>query len=276
MRRLTIALATLVATLSLAGTAGAIVYGAPDGNRHPSTGALLAPEAYSDGTWVGCTGRSSPRVSSSLPPIATSAWSGWRSRSTRPTTPRPGRRYWGTWHADPGYNQSQSDPRDIAVVVLDTPVVGITPARLPAANSLAKLPKNQKFTSVGYGAQSVTIDKGPTCSTTRTPASWALGRSTRSTRRGCGSRGTPQRATPARATATRAARTSSAPVRPRRTSSRRRRSPATSICRATNVTYRLDTDVGPELPQAVRHASVRLGVGPAASRRRALSSRRRR
>ena len=31
----------------------------------------------------------------------------------------------------PGYNQAQSDPQDVAVVVLDKPVTGITPARLP-------------------------------------------------------------------------------------------------------------------------------------------------
>jgi hypothetical protein len=48
------------------------------------------------------------------------------------------------------------------VVVFDDPVPGITPARLPAAGSLSSLPKNQSFTSVGYGAQAVTIDHGPT------------------------------------------------------------------------------------------------------------------
>jgi hypothetical protein len=30
-----------------------------------------------------------------------------------------GTAYWGTWHAAPNYNQAQSDPRDLAVVVLD-------------------------------------------------------------------------------------------------------------------------------------------------------------
>jgi hypothetical protein len=32
--------------------------------------------------------------------------------------------YCGTWHADPNYNQAQSDPQDVAVVVLDKPVTG--------------------------------------------------------------------------------------------------------------------------------------------------------
>ena len=65
----------------------------------------------------------------------------------------------GTWHADPNYNHRQSNPEDLAVVVLDTAPAGLTPARLPAANSLKSVNGSTKFTSVGYGAQSVT--KGP-------------------------------------------------------------------------------------------------------------------
>jgi Trypsin len=61
----------------------------------------------------------------------------------------------------PGYTQAQNDPHDIAVVVLDQPVTGITPARLPAAGSLDGLRVGTRFTSVGYGAQSVSIDHGP-------------------------------------------------------------------------------------------------------------------
>jgi len=73
-----------------------------------------------------------------------------------------GNEYWGTWHADPQYSGAQGDPHDLAVVVFDKPVKGITPARLPAAGSLGNLPSNQGFTVVGYGGQSVTIDHGPT------------------------------------------------------------------------------------------------------------------
>jgi hypothetical protein len=46
--------------------------------------------------------------------------------------------YWGSWHGDPAYSKSQSDPHDVAVVVLDTDVAdaeSITSARLPAAGS---------------------------------------------------------------------------------------------------------------------------------------------
>jgi hypothetical protein len=75
--------------------------------------------------------------------------------------PATGTEHWGTWHADPDYTQAQNDPHDLAVVVLDEPVTGIVPARLPAAGSLDDLRVGTRFTSVGYGAQSVTIDHGP-------------------------------------------------------------------------------------------------------------------
>ncbi len=68
----------------------------------------------------------------------------------------------GRWHADPRFRGAQSDSYDLAVVVLDHPVIGITPARLPEADALSNLAKDQGFTSVGYGAQSVSFDHGPT------------------------------------------------------------------------------------------------------------------
>src|SRR5581483_4638346 len=63
--------------------------------------------------------------------------------------------YTGTRHGDPDYSKSQSDPHDLAVVVLDKAVKGITPAQLPKAGSLDSLSVNDPITSVGYGAQSV-------------------------------------------------------------------------------------------------------------------------
>jgi V8-like Glu-specific endopeptidase len=66
----------------------------------------------------------------------------------------------GTFRADPAYDQKQSDPHDLAVVVLDKPVKGITPAQLPRAGSLSALAPTQRFTSVGYGAYEVTNSPG--------------------------------------------------------------------------------------------------------------------
>src|SRR5215208_8411179 len=55
MRRFILA-ATLLATLIAAAPAGAITNGAPDGNKHPNVVGLVAPAAYSDGTWIYCSG----------------------------------------------------------------------------------------------------------------------------------------------------------------------------------------------------------------------------
>jgi secreted trypsin-like serine protease len=150
----------IAAALVFSATAGAITNGAPDGNNHPEVGALLHPVAYSDGTWATCTGTLiSPRVfltaahcDEGVSRVAVT----FDSNYVSPT----GTTYWGTWHADPAYRQAQSNPHDIAVVVLDSAVPGIAPARLPAAGSLGKLAKNTKFTPVGYGAQSVTMGAG--------------------------------------------------------------------------------------------------------------------
>jgi hypothetical protein len=73
---------------------------------------------------------------------------------------KTGTAYWGTWHADPDYNRAQNDPQDVAVVVLDKAVKGISPARLPKAGSLDSLSVGDEIVSVGYGAQSVMMGPG--------------------------------------------------------------------------------------------------------------------
>jgi hypothetical protein len=160
-RRIAATIAVFVVLALGGGTASAVVYGQPDGDDHPNVGALLAPQAYSDGTWASCTGTLiSPTV------FLTAAHCDWGLSRMAVTfdseyNAATGTTHWGTWHADPRFRGAQSDPYDIAVVVLDESV-GVTPAALPEQNSLSNLPRNQGFTSVGYGAQSVTIDHGPT------------------------------------------------------------------------------------------------------------------
>jgi hypothetical protein len=149
----------VAASLVLAAPAGAITNGAPDGDGHPNVGALLAPQAFSDGTWEECSGTLiAPRVfltaehcDEGLARVKVTFDSVYTA---------PGTTYTGTWYGDPGYRKAASDPHDIAVVVLDTAPAGITPARLPAAGSLSALPHGTPFTSVGYGAQSVTSGAG--------------------------------------------------------------------------------------------------------------------
>jgi Trypsin len=157
MRR-TVFAAFVLAALISASPASAITNGEPDGNRHPNVGGLVAPQAYSDGTWIYCSGT---LISPTVFLTAAHCAEGDRVRVTfDPAYVDGDKTYAGTFHADPAYNQSTSDYHDIAVVVLDQAVEDITPARLPAADSLSNLPKTQKFTSVGYGAYEVTSGKG--------------------------------------------------------------------------------------------------------------------
>jgi V8-like Glu-specific endopeptidase len=157
MIRLALA-AALLASLVLAAPAGAITFGTADGNGHPNVGGLVAAKAYSDGTWIYCSGT---LISPTVFLTAAHCAEGDRVRVSFSSAYQDGdKTYAGTWHADPAYNQSQSDPHDIAVVVLDKEIKGIAPAKLPKADSLSKLSGSQQFTSVGYGAYEVTNQPG--------------------------------------------------------------------------------------------------------------------
>jgi V8-like Glu-specific endopeptidase len=149
----------LLAALTAVSPAAAITNGTADGQGHPNVGGLVAPTQYSDGTWIYCSGTLiSPTV---FLTAAHCADDGTRVGVTFDSAYQAGDKvYYGTFHADPLYSQVQSNPHDIAVVVLDKAVRGITPAKLPTANSLSNLSGSQTFTSVGYGAYEVTNQPG--------------------------------------------------------------------------------------------------------------------
>src|SRR5512132_2933209 len=139
MRRMVTVGVVAVAALTLTTTASAITYGEPDGNAHPFVGALLAPVAYSDGTWETCSGTLiSPTVfltaahcDQGVSRVAVTFDSSYNAAT--------GTTYWGTWSADPRFRGAQGDPYDMAVVVLDKAVRGITPARLPQPGALENI-----------------------------------------------------------------------------------------------------------------------------------------
>jgi Trypsin len=165
-RRIAALLATMALAMVLAsGMASAITYGQPDGNRHPYVGTPV----YADeegGEFIGCTGTLiAPDVFVSAahctPDLGELEQFGLELRGvTFDNVYDPGTSvvYPGTLHfhpdyAFPGHN---SDPKDLAVVVLDDPVAGIQPASLPSAGLLDQLAndgtlKGQRFTVVGYG-----------------------------------------------------------------------------------------------------------------------------
>jgi hypothetical protein len=158
MRRFIITATALAALAVLPASAAAITHGTADGDGHPNVAGLVSPTQYSDGTWLYCTGTLiSPTV------LLTAAHCAEDDRvgvTFDPAYQAGDAVSYGTWHADPLYGKSQSDPHDIAVVVFPKAIKGITPARLPAAGSLASLSQSQQFTSVGYGAYEVTNGPG--------------------------------------------------------------------------------------------------------------------
>ena len=140
----------LLTVLASSGVALAITYGQPDGNKHANVGALVG--TFDGQTYPYCSGTViSPTV------FLTAAHCGDDGSTVYvtfdSTYTSKSKLYTGTFYSDPLYNQSQSDPHDIAVVVFDKPINNITPARLPEAGQLDGLKVNQKFTVVGYGGQ---------------------------------------------------------------------------------------------------------------------------
>jgi Trypsin len=166
----TMALALLLA----AGMASAITFGQPDGDRHPNVGAVVV--ADEQGEFSICSGTLiAPDV------FLTAAHctfdldqDGIEFRGvTFDNVYDPGTSvvYPGTLHTHPDFVFSgpnwgpNSDPKDIAVVVLDEEVAGIQPALLPSAGLLDQLAndgdlKGQRFTVVGYGVTERTHEPG--------------------------------------------------------------------------------------------------------------------
>jgi hypothetical protein len=143
--------------LALPLSSHAITYGIVDGNKHPYVGALVGE--FSSGTFPYCSGTLiSPTV------FLTAAHCDLGSSrvfvSFEPAITGDSKLLAGTYYANPEYNQTQDDPLDIAVVVLDKPVRGVVPARLPALGQFNQVAKNQLFTAVGYGSGEVVNQPG--------------------------------------------------------------------------------------------------------------------
>ena len=132
------------------GVASAITYGQPDGNNHPNVGALVG--TFDGQTRPYCSGNlisptrflTAAHCDIGTSEVTLTFESVYTSKS---------KLYEGTFYGDPLYNQSQSDPHDIAVVVFEKPIPGIEPAQLPILGQFESVAKDQKFTTVGYGGQ---------------------------------------------------------------------------------------------------------------------------
>jgi secreted trypsin-like serine protease len=159
----------IVVLLLVTPLAGAITYGEPDNGRHPAVGTLVA-EFHDGKDWI-CSGTLiSPTVfltaahcTAYLQAIGIGAGDVWVSfdevfdASTNTFLP-------GTYVTHPAFGHDSARYNDLAVVVLDAPVTGITPATLPPEGYLdqlgAKGLHDLRFTAVGYGSQERVVGGG--------------------------------------------------------------------------------------------------------------------
>jgi hypothetical protein len=149
-------LLSLVALLTAAAPTFAIVGGERDGASHGNVG-LLAAVVPGYGLVAVCSGTLiSPTVFLTAAHCTAPLQAMGVERALVTFDQAPSRRsvfLAGQIYTSPYFNQTGSDPRDIAVVVLYSPVDGVTPATLPTAGQLDGMDlRNTRFTPVGYGA----------------------------------------------------------------------------------------------------------------------------
>jgi secreted trypsin-like serine protease len=158
MRRLSAFSVTVLTILALAGPAQAITFGQVDTtNRFPHVGAVIAEYTEPGTKEVLCSGT---LMSPSVFLTAGHCTAFLESIGVRdvwvtfdPSFDAASPLIHGTYHTHPLFDSGgQSNTFDLAVIVLDSSVSGITPARLPTLNQLdATSLKSQRFTAVGYG-----------------------------------------------------------------------------------------------------------------------------
>jgi hypothetical protein len=142
-----------VAALAVAAPAAlAITGGSLDGGAHPAVGLLLAdrgngPEPDCSGSLVSSTVFvTAAHCTADL--ASARVWVSFDPRYVAGSSPLLP----GTAHTDPQWGLVKGDSHDLAVVVLDGPVSGVTPFALPKAGALeAAGVLSQSFTNVGYG-----------------------------------------------------------------------------------------------------------------------------
>lgn len=162
-----------IALVSCAPIALCITNGSLDNNRHPEVGTIVAEYKTPGVKDSACTGTLiSPTVFLTAGHCifllqemfgVTQVWVTFDPVFSRSST----NLYPGTMHLNPAFpGTGASDPEDLGVIVLDAPIMGITPATLPSPGLLDRMFANGSltntlFTIVGYGATDTLFGGGP-------------------------------------------------------------------------------------------------------------------
>jgi hypothetical protein len=159
MRRI---FAALTIAVALTAGVGAITYGTPDGNAHPNVGLLIAK--IGNDYFAICSGTlvapdvflTAGHCTAAIEEFEADTFVTFKSAPPYPIAGfLP-----GTPHTHPDFGLGFPQTSDIGVVVLDAPVLTLTPARIPDAGFLDDLSTQRGqhdayFTHVGYGTQSI-------------------------------------------------------------------------------------------------------------------------
>lgn len=161
----------MVILLAIVPIAQAITFGQPDGNGHPNVGAMIVQEPdgvkylYCSGTLIApnvfLTAAHCTDAAAAYGADPHDVWVTFASVYDNNAA-----MYRGTYQLNPNYGHDQHDSNDIAVIILDNPISGIVPAKLPAAGLLddmkkAQQLKGQQFVAVGYGRLRNEKTRGP-------------------------------------------------------------------------------------------------------------------
>jgi V8-like Glu-specific endopeptidase len=170
-KRFSIAAVVLIVLLAIVPMALAITFGQPDGEGHPNVGAMIVHEP-DDVYYLYCSGTLiSPNVFlTAAHCTAAAAYSQPDAHEAYvtfdPVWDENATLHRGTYVVNPNYGHDNHDLNDVAVIVLDEPITDITPASLPAANLLDDMKasgqlRDHKFVTVGYGTLRDDKSHGP-------------------------------------------------------------------------------------------------------------------
>jgi len=155
-RKWIVLIMVIILTLAAVPAAYAITFGQPDGEGHPNVGAMIMRLDGED--YFICSGTLiAPDVFlTAAHCTAVPAAYGGEVFVTFETDIFGAALLPGTYYLNPDYGHDMHDLNDIAVIVLDEPVLDITPAELPSLGLLDEMKadkelKGQEFVAVGYG-----------------------------------------------------------------------------------------------------------------------------